>query len=875
MESHQDLVEAEESYQRLVEAELVGDDCCCYLDHAGAAVAPKSLLLECAKDLLSSQLMGNPHSRSAYEVKINAARAACLAHFRASPDDYDCIFTSGATHALKLVGEAFDYGKKGRLLYPQNVHTSCLGMREYALRASMFPGDLLHALPLSKADDISSSTISASSSSNNHLLVVPGECNWGGSKVALAAVGTWAAQLARDDAAFVHLQAASTIVKGSEETHGADNDGGRAVWWLLDAAKLAGTSPVDLSSLLPEAQPHFIVASFYKIFGYPTGLGLLLVRRDAAPLLRRRYFGGGSVLAVASESGFVSHRTELHDRWEDGTQHYQGIAALPRGFACLGRLGGMPAIQRRTATLTRLLAGHMASLRHQCSGRKLCTIYGRHFEDAQGSLEAYVARQGPVVAFSLHWTDSSPVGFDQVSSLAALEGLALRTGCFCNPGACQAALGISASDIEENLSLGRSCAGEGGAVLNGRPTGCVRVSLGWSSLPRDTARFLRFLEMHFLDKQPPAALEPMPTLGLGLDIGEGAGDKESEGERQGPWLAEMYVYPIKSCGGVRVSRWPLGPSGLLLDREWAVVDAAGRALTQKQCPSLALVEVALDLRGGLLLVGSRGKTMAPLPLALGDNAGLARALEHGSTCCSSENAGPDCGPTLVAAAAAAGSESMSLFRDVRVCGQSRRARPQGQDEHRASQWFTEFTGVRCFLLRRGEHKELPGPATTVSGAFYNEAQLLLVSRASLRSHWSVMHQQAATADGESKGYASANFRPNFVVAGCAPHCEDAWRTVSLQSRALNKTHEPNEELELEVTGPCQRCSVININGITGEVDTRALASLAGYRRKLTFGMFCKRPTDGEVAGESFYLLSVGCPVTVNSSATKEGIGEGK
>jgi hypothetical protein len=42
-------------------------------------------------------------------------------------------------------------------------------------------------------------------------------------------------------------------------------------------------------------QPDFVVFSFYKMLGYPTGLGALLVRRRVAHLLNRVYFGGGTV----------------------------------------------------------------------------------------------------------------------------------------------------------------------------------------------------------------------------------------------------------------------------------------------------------------------------------------------------------------------------------------------------------------------------------------------------------------------------------------------------------------------------------------------------------------------------------------------------
>ena len=81
---------------------------------------------------------------------------------------------------------------------------------------------------------------------------------------------------------------------------------------MLDASKLASTSAIDLSKQgvpprrsgqtegqsegqvglteqeLGTSRPHFLCVSFYKIFGFPTGVGALLVRRDVAPLLQKR-----------------------------------------------------------------------------------------------------------------------------------------------------------------------------------------------------------------------------------------------------------------------------------------------------------------------------------------------------------------------------------------------------------------------------------------------------------------------------------------------------------------------------------------------------------------------------------------------------------
>ncbi|KAJ1405285.1 hypothetical protein B484DRAFT_404495 [Ochromonadaceae sp. CCMP2298] len=105
--------------------------------------------------------------------------------------------------------------------------------------------------------------------------------------------------------------------------------------WLLDAAKLAATSPLHLSSLPPLQRPHFVVASFYKMFGYPTGLGVLLLRRDVAPLLRCRYFGGGTLQAAAADAFFQVRRKQPHQQWEQGTPNYYAVAALRHCFRFL------------------------------------------------------------------------------------------------------------------------------------------------------------------------------------------------------------------------------------------------------------------------------------------------------------------------------------------------------------------------------------------------------------------------------------------------------------------------------------------------------------------------------------------------------------
>ena len=65
-------------------------------------------------------------------------------------------------------------------------------------------------------------------------------------------------------------------------------------------------------------------------------------------------------------------------------------------------------------------------------------------------------------------------------------------------------------------------------------------------------------------------------------------------------LTAIYVYPVKSCAAFETSAWPLGPNGLLLDREWALVGANGAALTLHQAPRMAAVRPRVDLAAGAL-----------------------------------------------------------------------------------------------------------------------------------------------------------------------------------------------------------------------------------------------------------------------------------
>ena len=83
--------------------------------------------------------------------------------------------------------------------------------------------------------------------------------------------------------------------------------------------------------------------------------------------------------------------------------------------------------------------------------------------------------------------------------MASLYNIHLRTGCFCNTGACQQFLNLSNEHIKNNLSAGHVC-GNDVDLIAGKPTGSVRISFGYMSNFADAKTFLNFLQECFLER---------------------------------------------------------------------------------------------------------------------------------------------------------------------------------------------------------------------------------------------------------------------------------------------------------------------------------------------------------------------------------------
>ncbi|HET6229525.1 MAG TPA: aminotransferase class V-fold PLP-dependent enzyme [Longimicrobiaceae bacterium] len=419
-----------------------------YLDYTGTALYADSLVRGHAA-LLGGSILGNPHSDSPSSrdstAHVEAARAAVLRHFDADPAEYAVCFTGNASGALRLVGEAYPFAAGSRFVLSADNHNSVNGIRRFAERA----GADVRYVPLDGEMRMADPepVLAGADRSAPNLFAFPAQSNFSGVRHPLALVGQ-AKEMGYDV--------------------------------LLDAAAFVPTSALRLR----DVRPDFVALSFYKMFGYPTGVGALIARREALARLRRPWFAGGTV-------EFVSTQHPLHmlkdgaEAFEDGTVNFLGIAAVPAGLRLLEEVG-MQRLGYHLAGLTRLLLNALSEMRHPC-GAPLVRIYGPHDGEDRGA----------TVALNILNRDGHAVDYEIVETRAAQAGVSVRGGCFCNPGAAEHAFAFPAKN---SLCCLRVLARDGFTTgrfrrcLAGPPVGAVRVSLGVATVESDLRRFLTVVE---------------------------------------------------------------------------------------------------------------------------------------------------------------------------------------------------------------------------------------------------------------------------------------------------------------------------------------------------------------------------------------------
>lgn len=256
-------------------------------------------------------------------------------------------------------------------------------------------------------------------------------------------------------------------------------------------------------------------------------------------------------------------------------------------------------------------------------------------------------------------------------------------------------------------------------------------------------------------------------------------------------VTELNLYPIKSCGGLALDEASVAASGLmnglLQDRQWMVVDAAGNYLTQRTCPKMACITPRLI--GEFLEVSAPG--LAPIMLSL--------ALPKSNAT-----------PTI----------EVEIWKDrVKAydCGDA------------TASWFSSALDMPCRLVRFHPHAQRSADPSWTAGIdaptlFSDGFPILVISEASLADLNDKLVRQGRSALPMNR------FRPNIVIGGVEAFDEDYAATITIGDAVLKPVK------------PCPRCPIPSIDQATGQFGPDPLDILQTYRVNMkvnggiTFGM---------------------------------------
>ncbi|KAH9022461.1 pyridoxal phosphate-dependent transferase [Lactarius hengduanensis] len=349
-----------------------------YVDYMGGAIYPTSLISVHA-EFLQSAVLGNTHSESSRFVSSSDCTAS----------GSTVVFTANASAALKLVGEAFPFT-------PEDAHNSVHGIREFS-RSKGAPIVYLPSPPRGGVlvKEFALIDEHRPSSGTPALFAYTGQSNITNSKPPLAVL------------AHASMRGFTT---------------------LLDAAALAPTTPIDLTT-------HH----FYKMFGFPTGIGALILAPGETP-----WFAGGTV-DVVQVPGLAVGRTAAIEQLTRRSRMVHSTTPFPAVTTGLRLLGAyLPALPTRIAALSASCTRTLEDIRWPRSGSPAVRVLSRVPGAPPEPGDTAQGAGGVVSCLMLTYENGDPVPLSRVAAHAAANGIALRTGCMCNPGGAAAMLSLAA-----------------------------------------------------------------------------------------------------------------------------------------------------------------------------------------------------------------------------------------------------------------------------------------------------------------------------------------------------------------------------------------------------------------------------------------------
>lgn len=243
------------------------------------------------------------------------------------------------------------------------------------------------------------------------------------------------------------------------------------------------------------------------------------------------------------------------------------------------------------------------------------------------------------------------------------------------------------------------------------------------------------------------------------------------------YLSGLYIYPIKSLGGISLQESEIVETGLKYDRNWMLIDEKGTFVTQRKYFELAMLQVSIA--GSTLTVTHKKDHAKTISFSLEESTGLRIPV--------------------------------SIWDDEST----------GQEVSLAvNEWFSDYMQMSVRLVQMpADARRLVDPRYAVQNeivSFSDGYPCLLISQASLNG----LNERLA------EPVLMDRFRPNFVFTGGEPHIEDTFANFDLG------------EIHFSAVKPCARCVLTTIDQQTGEKGQEPLKTLAGYRtvnKKVMFG----------------------------------------
>lgn len=265
-------------------------------------------------------------------------------------------------------------------------------------------------------------------------------------------------------------------------------------------------------------------------------------------------------------------------------------------------------------------------------------------------------------------------------------------------------------------------------------------------------------------------------------------------------IEQLWIYPVKSCAGVRVSSVELLDTGLEWDRAWMVVDEAGEFVSQRELPRMALIQPRLH--AGWLELSAPGMLSLQVPL-----------------------------------------DATGEVRRVRVWDDEVQAWDMGDAAaHWLSRCLAEHRGAAALRLvrfdpavRRLSSLQWTG-GVQAPNLFSDGYPVLVLSSAAVAD----LNERLAVLGHAAVG--AERFRPNIVLGGLEAHDEDRLAWVRLQAQVRVHADEPVPQVLLQPVKPCSRCSIPDVNPQTAEQGSAVSQVLRTYRQDkrlmgaVTFGM---------------------------------------